>query len=156
MKLKDGCFYFEVQVVEIVRDLVQFGVCTGGFEPREHSGGEGVGDDASSWGICGHRQEKWHSASSTAFGSKWRVGDVIGLACDMCAAGGAVLSVSVNGSFAAPNGVAFSSIDACDLSPALSGYGRYKVNFGDSAFAHPLPSADFKSVHDFRQTEREA
>jgi tetratricopeptide (TPR) repeat protein len=164
VQLKDGCFYYEVLVVEIVDGGVQFGFCSGGFEPREHPGGEGAGDDASSWGVCGLRQLKWHAGSSAAFGSEWRVGDVICFALDMRAAGGAVLSVSVNGSFAAPNGVAFSGIDACYLSPALSGFGRYQVNFGDRPFAHPLPSADFMSVHDFnrenkrkkRRTERDA
>jgi hypothetical protein len=84
--------------------------------------------------------------------SEWRVGDVVGFALDMRAAGGAVLSVAVNGSFAAPNGVAFRGIDAGYLSPALSGDdGRYQMNFGDRAFAHPLPSADFMSVRDFRR-----
>ena len=90
---------------------------------------------------------KWHKDEG-AYGSKWAAGDVIGFALDMRVAGGAVLSVSVNGSFAAPNGVAFSGIDACYLSPALSGD---EVNFGDRAFAHALPSADFMSVHDFRR-----
>ena len=70
--------------------------------------------------------------------------------------GSAVFSVSVNGSFAAPNGVAFSGIDACYLIPALSGNGRHKVNFGGRPFTHPLPSGDFMSVHDFPQTERHA
>ena len=156
VKLKDGCFYYEVLVLEIVDSGVQFGFCSGGFEPREYPGGEGAGDDASSWGVCGLRQEKWHAGSSAAFGSEWRVGDVVGFAVDMRAAGSAVLSVSVNGSFAAPNGVAFSGIDARYLSPALSGDGRYQVNFGDRAFAHALPSADFMSVHDFRRAERDA
>jgi tetratricopeptide (TPR) repeat protein len=156
VKLKAGCFYYEVLVVEIVDGGVQFGFCSGGFEPREHPRGEGAGDDASSWGVCGLRQLKWHAGSSAAFGSEWRVGDVVGFALDMRAAGGAVLSVSVNGSFAAPNGMAFSGIDAGYLSPALSGFGRYQVNFGDRPFAHPLPSADFMSVHDFRRAEGDA
>jgi hypothetical protein len=156
VKLKAGCFYYEVLVVEIVGGAVQFGFCSGGFEPRDHPRGEGAGDDASSWGVCGLRQLKWHAGSSAAFGSKWRVGDVVGFALDMRAAGGAVLSVSVNGSFAAPNGVAFSGIDGGYLSPALSGNGRYQVNFGDRPFAHPLPSADFMSVHDFRRAEGDA
>jgi hypothetical protein len=81
---------------------------------------------------------------------------MIGFALDMRVAGGAVLNVSVNGSFAAPNGVAFNSIDARCLSPALSGSGRYQVNFGDRPFAHPLPSADYMSVHDFGKLERDA
>jgi tetratricopeptide (TPR) repeat protein len=156
VKLKEGCFYYEVLVVEIVDGGVQFGFCSGGFESREHPGGEGAGDDASSWGVCGLRQQKWHAGSRATFGSEWRVGDVLGFAVDMRPAGGAVLSVSVNGSFAAPNGVAFSGIDARYLSPALSGHGRYQVNFGDRAFAHALPSADFMSVHDFRRGERDA
>jgi tetratricopeptide (TPR) repeat protein len=163
VKLRDGCFYYEALVVEIDGGAVQFGYCSGGFKP-EYPGGEGAGDDASSWGVCGLRQEKWHARSSAAFGSEWRVGDVVGFALDMRAAGGAVLSVSVNGSFAAPNGVAFSGIDARYLSPALSGDGRYQVNFGDRPFANPLPSADFVSVHDFnrgknrkrRRAERDA
>ena len=156
VKLKEGCFYYEVLVVEIVGGGVQFGFCSGGFESREHPGEEGAGDDASSWGVCGLRQEKWHAGSRAAFGSEWRVGDMVGFAVDMRAAGSAVLSVSVNGSFSAPNGVAFSGIDARCLSPALSGHGRYQANFGDRAFAHPLPSSKFVSVHDFRRAERHA
>lgn len=62
---------------------------------------EGAGDDASSWGVCWHRQGKWH------------VGDVVGSALDMSIADHAFMSVSVNSSFAFPNGVAFSSIDTC-------------------------------------------
>jgi tetratricopeptide (TPR) repeat protein len=151
VQLKSGCFYYEMLVVEIDGGAVQFGFCSDGFEPREHAGGEGAGDDAWSWGVCGLRQLKWHAGSSAAFGSEWRVGDVIGFALDMRAAGGAVLSVSVNGSFAAPNGVAFSGINAFYLSPALSGNGRYQVNFGDRAFEHPLPSADFMSCQAGRE-----
>ncbi len=37
VQLKDGCFYFEVLVVEIVGGAVQFGFCSGGFESRDRS-----------------------------------------------------------------------------------------------------------------------
>ena len=48
----------------------------------------------------------------------------------------AVMSVSVNGNFAAPNGVAFDSIEAPYLTPAFSASsGQYRVNFGERPFA---------------------
>jgi hypothetical protein len=153
VKLCGGCFYWEVKVLEIVGGSVQFGCCTDGFESRDDPRGEGTGDDASSWAVCGHRQEKWHDANRGAFGSKWSIGDVIGFALDLRTVGAAVMSVSVNGSFAPPNGVVFSGIDAPYLSPALSGYGLYRVNFGDVAFAHAPPCSEFISVHDFFQDE---
>jgi len=147
VKLSGGCFYFEVQVVEIVT-CVQFGFCSGTFEPRKHSQGEGAGDDTSSWGVCGHRQEKWHAGQNGEFGSRWCVNDVIGFALDMHNAGAASMMVSVNGSFATPNGVAFTAIDAPYLSPALSGNGTCRVNFGERPFAHLPTGPEFISVHD--------
>ena len=101
--------------------------------------------------MCGHRQEKWHAAIQKAFGSKWSVGDVIGFALDMRTAGAAVMSVSVNGSFAHPNGIVFSGICAPFLSPALSGNGLACVNFGDRPFEHAPPCSDFMSVHEYWQ-----
>jgi hypothetical protein len=56
---------------------------------------------------------------------KWAVGDVIGFALEMRTAGAAVMSVSVNGSFSEPNGVAFRDMYAPFLSPAFTGDGRY-------------------------------
>ena len=151
VRLCGGCFYWEVEVVDIV-GVVQFGVCTDGFEAREDAGGEGVGDDAWSWAADGTRLQKWHDGPSEGcFGSEWAVGDIIGFALDMRTAGAAVMSVSVNGSFAAPNGVAFSDINAVFLSPAFSGDGRYRVNFGDRPFAHAPPDGEYTSVHDFHR-----
>lgn len=154
VKLSGGSFYFEMEVIEIVGGAVQFGCSSAGFEPRKVAGGEGAGDDGSSWGVCGLRQEKWHAGEKFAFGSKWCVGDVIGFALDVRTAGSYAMSVSVNGSFVSPNGLAFSGIDAPFLSPALSGNGRYRVNFGDRPFAHAPPGPEFASVHEFGQAER--
>jgi hypothetical protein len=72
------------------------------------------------------------------------VGDVIGFALDMRAAGAAVMRVSVNGSFGAPNGVAFSAFSVA----AISGDGRYRVNFsGNRPFAHAPPEGENTSVN---------
>jgi hypothetical protein len=148
IRLHGGCFYFEIQVVLFVDDI-QFGVCTHGFEMREGPQGGGTGDDAWSWAVDGERQMKWHKARDEAYGSKWAVGDIIGFALDMRTAGAAALSVSVNGSFAAPNGVAFNAIDAPYLSPSFSGNGRYRINFGDRPFSHAPPDTAYVSVHQF-------
>jgi hypothetical protein len=149
VRLCCGCFYFELHVGDIV--LPQFGFCTQGFEPREDARGEGAGDDARSWAVDGTRSKKWHQSQSEDYGSAWAVGDVIGFALDMRTAGAASMSVSVNGSFAAPNGHTFASIDAPYLSPAFTGLGRYRVNFGDRPFVHAPPDGDYTSVHDFHR-----
>jgi ankyrin repeat protein len=149
VRLCGGCFYFELQVIELI-GVVQFGFCTDGFEARRDNEGEGAGDDAWSWAVDGIRLQKWHEGPN-CFGSEWAVGDVIGFAVDMRTAGAAVMRVSVNGSFGAPNGVAFSDMNAPFLSPAFSGYGRYRVNFGDRPFAHAPPEGEYTSVHEFHR-----
>ena len=149
VKLSNGRFYFEVQVLSL-ESVVQFGVCTDGFEARVDPGGEGVGDDSFSFAVDGVRQRKW---PGEAFGSEWAVGQVIGFAVDMSQAGCASMSVSVDGSFDAPNGLAFHSLSAAWLSPAFSGSGgRFGINFGDKPFMHKPPDVNhslpwFVSVH---------
>ena len=150
VELCGGCFYWEVTVLDIA-GVVQFGCCTDGFQSRDDPRGEGAGDDESSWAVCGRRQQRWHAANGAAFGSEWSAGDVIGFALDMRTVGAAVMSVSVNGSFAEPNGVVFSDIGAPYLSPALTGYGLYHVNFGDRPFEHAPSCSEFESVHYFVQ-----
>ncbi len=144
VKLCDGCFYFELGIVNI-GGCLQFGFCTEGFHLEEK--GIGVGDVKYSWAVDGGRQLLWPGGKSKPFGSKWSVGDVIGFALDMCSASSIVFSVSVNGSFAHPNGVAFGDISATYLSPAFSGYGQFSVNFGDRPFSYAPPESHYVSVH---------
>jgi hypothetical protein len=144
VKLAGGCFFFELEAKDFDDGGIQFGFCSEGFEVTKRN--QGVGDCIFSWSIDGDRQLSWH-AGKNEFGSKWSVGDVIGFAIDMRDAQAAVLSISVNGSFEKPNGVAFSDISAPYLSPAFSGYGQFSVNFGDRPFVHAAPHADYVSVH---------
>jgi hypothetical protein len=128
-----------------------FGVCTEGFVACNARTGMAVGNDAFSWGVCGNRLEKIHNDVEMSFGSMWKNGDVIGFAVDMRNPSGAVMRVSVNGSFKSPNGVAF-NIDARYLSPAFSAAsGFFRVNFGVQPFLHSPPDAGagYVSVQEF-------
>jgi hypothetical protein len=157
-----------------LESIIQFGVCAGDFEARHEPRGEGVGDDEFSWAVDGVRQRKW---PGEAWGSEWRDGQIIGFAVDMSKAGCGSLSVSVDGSFASPDGPAFDSIPSAWLSPAFSGSagkfastalrgthpashvtrhpshvtrhaGKFRFNFGDTPFKHAAPDAEFVSVHE--------
>ncbi len=154
VKLCCGCFYFELQVFDIVR-VPQFGFCTQGFASRQDPQGEGAGDDVWSWAVDGVRRLKWHEGDKGAYGSEWVAGDVIGFVLDMRTAAAAIMSVSVNGSFAAPNGPAFTAIDAPYLSPAFTGDGRYRVNFGDRPFLHAPLDAECVSVHEVNMQQQQ-
>ncbi len=110
------------------------------WQHREHYGSLGM---KSFWAVDGSRQQKWRSNRFDSngiwedFGSTWAAGDVIGFELDMRTRGPHTLRVSVNGSFDAPNGVAFADIDAPELEPFAAGEGgRYRVNWDDRPFAH--------------------
>jgi hypothetical protein len=125
----------------------QFGFC-GEWVRTDGHAAAGVGDDSESWGVDGAQACAWHAQSRRDFGGTWRAGDVIGLACDLRAAGGGGgggrLWVSVNGSFAPPYGAAFDLPAAVlRLYPALSARaGRVRYNFGP-AWAHAPPGAGY-------------
>ena len=108
--------YYEVEVLSEL-SYPQLGFCSGEWGRVEGYVNAGVGDDEESWGVDGDRMLKWHRGDGGRFGSAWRRGDVVGLACDLQPAGGGGgrLLVSVNGDFAPPNGAAF------DLPPGLAG-----------------------------------
>ena len=147
VKLSNGKFYYEIEVLKPLEHLAQFGWMTEGFvPPSEHSQGSGVGDDNFSWGFDGARKCKWGNSSSADFGSAWTHGDVLGLAVDLGAAKS--VSFSVNGDFTAPFGVAFEGIAAEWVSPALTAdVDSYRINFGDRPFKFSPPDVAYKSVH---------
>lgn len=145
VKLKrGGKYYYEIELFDDFDNVFQFGFATEGFKAQVGYTGEGVGDDDVSWGFDGVRQQLW--PSNKGFGSAWTKGDVLGLACDLV---NNTLSLSVNGSFDAPNGVGFEDIKFGDwLSPALtSSHSSVKVNFGQRSFKHSGPDDTYVSVH---------
>ena len=136
--------YFEVEVLSDC-SYTQFGFCTPDFTPNSAYDNQGVGDDALSWAVDGHRICKWHAGTSAPFGSTWRSGDVVGLAVDLGADGAAGrVHASLNGDFSPPHGAAF------DLPPGLPAVyaalsadtGRFTWNLGglrEFRYAPPSP-----------------
>ena len=148
VKLSAGKLYYELEIKHIppLGSYPQFGWSTEGFESSRESTGEGVGDNAFSWGFDGVRVLKWGDGSDSAFGVKWREGDVLGLACDMV---NKTVSFSVNGSFELPLGLAFQNIAADSIAPAFSAWKGFKVvaNFGQLPLKHAPPDETYVSVY---------
>jgi hypothetical protein len=83
-----GVQYYEAEILEKAprRPIAQFGFALNGtLEKTNEDTGEGVGDNNTSWGVCGFRKELWHDGGSDPMGEKsstagWETGDVIGFA----------------------------------------------------------------------------
>ncbi len=146
-----GLGYYEVETLS-AGSATQFGFCSPEW-PAEIgiSSGNGVGDDGPSWAVDGHRVLKWHAGPQGPFGGQWRVGDVVGLACDLRA--GRIL-VSLNGDFAPPYGAAF-DLPAAGLEgglhPALTAAsGLFRCNLGggsaDRPFRYAPPSPEYCQI----------
>ena len=141
--------YYELEILDRDDLNPQYGFASPAFERVLGASEEGVGDDEHSWAVDGARQCKWHNGNE-AYPCTWNVGDVIGLACDLDAM---QMHVSVNGSFAAPNGAVFElDPDAVHdgLFAAFSGVsGKVRYNFGEAPFQHAPPAADYQAFAAF-------
>ena len=141
--------YYEVEILGLDSEP-QYGFATAGFERVRGASNDGVGDNEHSWAVDGARQLKWHNGKER-YECTWKQGDVIGLACDLDAMR---VHVSVNGSFAAPNGVVFGLAPEAvrdGLFAAITGSsGKVRCNLGEAAFKHAPPSADFTAFVHFQ------
>jgi hypothetical protein len=141
--------YYELEILDRVGKYPQYGFAAPAFERMLGSSSDGVGDDDKSWAVDGTRQLKWHNGEET-YPCTWQAGDVIGLACDLSTM---QMHVSVNGSFAAPNGAVFElDPDAVHdgLFAAFSGKsGKVRYNLGEAPFKHAPPAADYQAFAAF-------
>lgn len=141
--------YYELAILET--DAVpQYGFASAAFTRVSGASDDGVGDDNKSWEVDGARKCKWHSGKRGSDTCEWKVGDVLGLACDL---EDMHMYVSVNGCFDVPNGLVL-HLNADNvqrgLFAAFSGSsGKVRCNLGAAPFQHALPLADFKAFVDF-------
>ena len=115
---------------------------------------EMVGDDAVSWAVEGLSQIKWNKREQEAYECQWKEGDVIGLACDLQAM---QMLVSVNGSFASPNGLVFDLDPHAVLSGLFAAFsckeGTVGYNLGEAPFKYDPPAADYCTFVQFESDQ---
>ena len=142
--------YFELEILEYDSQYPHYGFVSAAFERMLGASYKKVGDDVCSWAVDGENQYTKHNDERGEYTCKWKLGDVVGLACDLESMH---LHVSVNGCFDAPNGLLFTlSPDGVrdGLFAAFTGStGKLHYNLGESPFKHVAPSADYKGFVEF-------
>lgn len=137
-----GKWFYEVEVV--TSGLIQIGWIDGYFQGSSDQG-EGVGDHSHSWSYDGNRQRRWNSGSS-AYGEKWKAGDIIGCLLDLTTNEMTFFRNGINLGVAYSTFKCVSSDKRSGLMPGISlERGEIiRVNLGHQPFAYP-PTI----VHDF-------
>jgi len=93
--------YYELTI--LVTDAEpEFGFASTAFKRVPGAMGKGMGDDNMSWAFDGARKCAWHCGKNVPYTCVWKVGDVLGLACDLAEIH---MHVSVDSCFTAPNGL---------------------------------------------------
>jgi hypothetical protein len=144
--------YYELEILE--RDWVSplYGFVSACFQSVRGASGGKVGDDEHSWAVDGDKKRSMHKGESKAYECKWKTGDVVGLACDL---DGMQVLVSVNGSFAPPNGLVFELAPHAvhgGLFAAFTGrWGELRYNLGQAPFKYAAPSSEFVGFSQFSE-----
>jgi hypothetical protein len=144
--------YYELEILERNTYYPQYGFVSACFQSVRGASGICVGDDEHSWAVDGENQIASHKGESKAYGCKWKTGDVVGLACDL---DGMQVLVSVNGSFAPPNGLVFELAPHAvhgGLFAAFSGRsGELRYNLGQAPFKYAAPSSEYIGFSQFSE-----
>ena len=139
--------YFEVTVRATGDGIPQFGWATAAFARHDRATGEGVGDDAHSWGVDGVRGAAWSGGGAKWEGAPdWGDGTVVGFAADLSGDGGGALCFSVDGTYVGKGGAGDALFEgagvAAGLFPALTAQGnpfKITLNLGGAPFKHGPP-----------------
>lgn len=146
--LTQGKWYYEV-TIRTNNVATQFGWADLDFI-ASNDNGQGVGDEKHSWAYDGDRKCLWHNRC-ISYGEYWKVGDVLGCACDLDV-GCKTISFSLNGHWFSP--VAFTGIQySVGLMPALTTQARhssisYYVNFSKD-WKYKPPTEDYSPICDW-------
>jgi len=145
MIVKSGVLYYEIEVLEGSEGIPQIGFASGDLAFSDENTGEGVGDNAESWGLDGVRNCKWHDGDS-AWPCTWKAGDIIGFVANVDSG---KVAVSKNGDWSeAPHGVVFESEKIkSGVYPVITGGHGYNLRYNldgssQGPFAHKPPSDD--------------
>jgi len=150
MKQHCGKFYYECKT--LTGGYMQVGWADDQFKASS-TDGKGAGDDSHSWSYDGYRCLKWHANKKEGFGSKWKAGDIIGVAIDLD--GENALRFSLNGDWGA-FGIAFENIAFSEaVFPAITLLRgeRVELNLGlpGNKFVYEPPSDDYSALTITRQ-----
>jgi len=133
-----GSYYFEV-LVKANSEVPQIGLASTEFERTAGAkNGQGVGDDAHSWGVDGCNAARWHNGNPLAWGVVWDIKKdiVVGVAVDLHKR---TVWVSTNGAWDETPVFGPNEIPAgVSLYPAMSVKGRAGINLGPD-FQHEMP-----------------
>jgi hypothetical protein len=147
--------YYELEILE--RDTYgwyeKYGFASASFQSVRGASGGRVGDDEHSWAVDGgYWQRATHNREEKPYTCKWKTGDVVGLACDL---DGMQVLVSVNGSFAPPNGLVFKLDPHAvhgGLFAAFTGRdGELRYNLGQAPFKYAAPSSEYVGFSQFSE-----
>jgi len=141
-----GCkAYYELEVLKFDTHP-QYGFTTENFKRHMGFTHLGVGEDNQSWSFDGANKCKRHQVSEKV-DIEWKVGDVVGLACDLDSM---QIMVSVNGSFSQHTFTIERGAGINGLFPAFTGKeGKVRYNLGEEPFKHKPPSETFKAFCDY-------
>merc|ERR1711920_972466 len=122
-----------IEVLES-QGIPQCGFAAEDFATMDKYTGEGVGDDANSWGFDGVRSARWYDGSN-GWDCSWSAGDVIGFAANIKLG---KIAVSKNGSWTdGANGVVFENeMIKAGVYPAFSGGIWYKIRYNLDGSSH--------------------
>jgi hypothetical protein len=144
--------YYELEILECDTLYPQYGFASASFQSVRGASGGRVGEDEHSWAVDGENHRARHKEEDKPYRCVWKTGDVVGLACDL---DGMQVLVSVNGSFAPPNGLVFElaphSVHG-GLFAAFSGRrGELRYNLGQAPFKYAAPSSEYVGFSQFSE-----
>jgi hypothetical protein len=144
--------YYELEIVESDTYFPRYGFASASFQSVRGASGGRVGNDEHSWAVDGENKRSMHKGQRKPYACKWKKGDVVGLACDL---DGMQVLVSVNGSFAPPNGLVFELAPHAvhgGLFAAFSGKsGELRYNLGQAPFKYAAPSSEYVGFSQFSE-----
>ena len=144
--------YYELEILECDTYYPRYGFASSSFQSVRGASEGRVGHDEHSWAVDGENQQTWHKGERKAYKGKWKTGDVVGLACDL---DGMQVLVSVNGSFAPPNGLVFElaphAVHGGLFAAFTGGDGELRYNLGQAPFKYAAPSSEFVGFSQFAE-----